>query len=97
MSKHVVLINFTEKGITQIKHSPERAAAFRAQAEKVGATIDTVLWTTGAYDGLLILDAPDDATAASLVLGLAQSGNVSTCMLRAFDAEAFKAVLDSAG
>lgn len=96
MSKHIVLVNFTEKGITQVKHSPERAAAFRAKAEKVGVKIETILWTTGAHDGLLILDAPNDTTAAGLVLGLAQSGNVSTCMLRAFDAAEFKTVLDGA-
>ena len=93
MAKHVVLMKFTEKGIANISQSPERASAFRAAAEKAGVRVETQLWTAGPYDALLILDSPDEATATGLVLGLATKGNVSSCMLRAFDANEFKAVL----
>ena len=93
MSKHVVLMNFTEKGVGNANQSPDRAAAFRSAAEKAGAKVEAQLWTTGTYDAVLILDAPDEATAAGLVLGLSKDGNVSTTMLRAFDASEFQTVL----
>ncbi len=93
MSKHVVLMKFTEKGIANISQSPDRALAFRAAAEKAGVKIQTQLWTAGPYDALMVLDASDEAAAMRLVLGLGKAGNVSTCMLRAFDANEFKTVL----
>ncbi len=93
MSKHVVLMKFTEKGIANITQSPDRASAFKAAAEKVGVKIETQLWTAGPYDALMVLDAHDEAAATGLVLDLGKAGNVSTCMLRAFDADEFKTVL----
>ncbi|MCG8407362.1 MAG: GYD domain-containing protein [Phycisphaerales bacterium] len=93
MSKYVVLAKFTEKGLANIRQSPDRAVDFRAAAEKAGVKVETQLWTAGPYDGLLILDAPDETTAAGAVLGLSNAGNISTCMLRAFDAHEFKAVV----
>lgn len=93
MSKHVVLLKFTEKGIANIRQSPDRAAAFQAAAEKAGVNVETVLWTAGPYDGILVLDAPDEAAATGLVLGLGKAGNVSTCMLRAFNADEFRSVV----
>ncbi len=93
MSKHVVLMKFTEKGMANIRQSPDRASAFQATAEKAGVKIETQLWTAGPYDALMVLDAPDEATVTGLVLGLGKAGNVSTCMLRAFDADEFKTVL----
>jgi len=93
MSKFVVLCKFTEKGITNIQQSPDRAEAFRAVAQRMGIKIEAQLWTAGAYDGLLILEAPDDATAGAAVLGLAKLGNVTTCVMPAYAAAAFKNIL----
>ena len=93
MAKFVVLINFTEKGVTHIDASPERANAFRSMVESKGGKVDTILWTTGPYDGLVVLDVPDEHTAVGLTLGLSRTGNVRTSTLRAFDADEFKTVL----
>ncbi len=93
MSKHVVLVKFTEKGLANVLQSPDRAVAFRSAAEKAGVKVETLYWTAGTYDGVIVLDAPDETTAAGVVLGLTRAGNVSTCMLRAFDADEFRAVL----
>jgi uncharacterized protein with GYD domain len=40
----------------------------------------------GAYDGLLIFDAPDDETATAAMLSLAEQDNVSTQTVRVFTA-----------
>lgn len=93
MCRYVVLLKFTERGVAEIRESVDRAAAFREAASKAGAAIDSQFWTIGPYDGLLVLRAPDEATAAALVLGLSREANVSTCMLRAFDSEEFKGVV----
>ena len=94
MVRYVVLLNFTEKGIAAVKESPVRAGAFRAAATKVGATLESLFWTHGPYDGVFILNAPDEATATALVLELGKGNNIRTCMLRAFDADEFQNVVD---
>lgn len=93
MSKHAVLLKFTQQGLSNVSQSPARSEAFKAQASSLGVKVETLLWTTGPYDGLLVIDAPDETTAAALVLRLGQSGDLSTCMLRAFDGDEFQAVL----
>ncbi len=93
MVRYVVLLNFTEKGIAEVKESPTRTEAFRAAAERAGATVESLFWTLGSYDGVLIISAPDDATAAAVVLSLGRTNTVRSCMLRAFDAAEIKNVL----
>ena len=92
MTRYVVLLSFTEKGMFAVGESVARSEEFRAAAKSAGAEVEALYWTLGAYDGLLVLSAPDETTAASLTLALSRTGNVRTCMLRALDADEFKAV-----
>ncbi len=94
MTRYIVLLKFTESGISQAAASLGRADEFRARAAEVGATVESVYWTLGMYDGMFVLSAPDEATAAALVLELGKGHNVQTTMMRAFDAAEFKAVVD---
>ena len=69
MATFITTIKFTQQGIKGIADSTKRAAALKAAAKKMGAKVTNVFWTLGEYDGLLILEAPDDETAI-LVVGL---------------------------
>lgn len=93
MPRYVVLLKFTEMGITHIKDSPKRAAAFRKQVEKAGGKVEAQYWTLGPYDGAVIFTAPDETAAAALTLGLGSAHSVETCMLRAMDEKEFAGVL----
>ena len=93
MTKFVVLCKFTEKGITNIQQSPDRADALRASAEKMGIKVPAMLWTAGPYDALIVMEAPDETTAAAFVLGVAKLGNITTTMMPAYDAAGFRAIL----
>lgn len=93
MLRYVVLLKFTEKGVAAVKDSVARADAFRAAAAKSGAKIEALYWTLGPYDGLIILSAPDEATAAAIVLDAGTGGHIRTSMLRAFDEDEFKSVI----
>lgn len=90
MSKHVVLWKYTEKGVAQVQQSPDRAEAFIAAARKLGVKVETFLWTVGPYDGVAILDAPDDESVSALALSTVKLGNITTCTSRAFDAAEFR-------
>ena len=86
MATFISTIKFTQQGIKGIDDSTKRAAALKAAAKKLGAKVTNVYWTLGEYDGLLILEAPDDETATSVLLYLAAAGNVHTTTCRAFTA-----------
>ncbi len=94
MATFVSLISFTNRGEEDIKKTVDRAAAFRKEAETVGATVKEVYWTLGAYDGVLIFEAPNEGTATTLMLSLGAKGNVRTQTLVAFDVNQIKPILD---
>jgi uncharacterized protein with GYD domain len=89
-----MLLQFTEKGRAEVKDSPGRAETFRAQAEKVGATVEAQYWTQGEYDGIVIFTAPDDAVASAAALNLSRLGFVRTCLLRAYERDEFTTILE---
>ena len=85
MATFIVLLDYTDQGIRNIKDSPQRADAFTEFAEKKGARIVGQYWTIGSHDGVLIMEAPNEEVAASVLLHLAAGGNVRTMTLRAYD------------
>jgi uncharacterized protein with GYD domain len=86
MARYVTLITFTERGVADIKDSGKRADEFKSHAKKHGIDVKEQLWCLGAYDGLIIFDAPDDETASAAMLSLSSRDNVKTQTLRAFTA-----------
>jgi uncharacterized protein with GYD domain len=87
MPTYIVLGQFTDQGIRNIKKTTSRAEALKKMAKKVGATIKTVYWTLGHYDLVTIVEAPDDASITALILSAGGLGNVRTQTLRAFTAD----------
>jgi len=92
----ISVVKFTEQGLTNIRDTRKRADNFKAMARKKGAKVRDVYWALGAFDGLLIFDAPDEEAAAGLMLELASLGNVHTQTARAFTAADMEKVLPGA-
>lgn len=92
MATYVVLANFTEQGIRNVKDSPDRLVAFRAAAEKLGVTMKSVNYTVGAYDIVTVVEGSDEAVTAAL-LKLGSLGNIRTHTMRAFSPEEMKAIV----
>ena len=93
MATFISLVNFTQQGVAAYKDSPQRAAKFRAMAEKAGAKVEKVYWTMGSHDAVVLMDAADAETAAAVMLGLSSLGNVKTQTMRAFDAAEIKEII----
>jgi len=85
MATYIVLLDYTDQGIRNLEDSPHRADAFNAFAEQAGVRILGQYWTIGSHDGVLVMEAPTEEKAASILLKLGTSGNVRTTTLRAFD------------
>ena len=93
MAMYVSLLQFTDQGIGSVKDTTKRAQAATAEAEKMGMKITTALWTMGAYDLVLLLDAPDDATVSAFSLKLGSLGNVKSQTMRAFSRDEMEKIL----
>lgn len=65
MAIYIVLVNFTDQGIRNIKDTTRRADGIREMARKFGVTAKEFYWTLGSYDVVDIFDAPDDASMAA--------------------------------
>jgi uncharacterized protein with GYD domain len=93
MAKYVSLLQFTDQGIRSVKDTVQRAAAATAEAEKMGAKITQAFWTMGAYDLVLLVDAPDEETVSAFTLKLGSLGNVKSETMRAFGREEMENIL----
>jgi uncharacterized protein with GYD domain len=97
MATYVVLASFTEQGIRTVKDTTRRADAVKEVARKFGVTVRETLWTLGAYDVVVIMDAPDDAAMTAVGLAIGSAGNVRTQTLRAFSRDEMNGVLAKLG
>jgi uncharacterized protein with GYD domain len=93
MPTYIVLGNFTDQGIRNIKDSPKREDAFRNLATKAGAHVREVYRTMGRYDVAAIIDAPDDVIMSAIAYSLGSGGNLRTETLRAFSRQETDAAL----
>jgi uncharacterized protein with GYD domain len=97
MAQHyIMLIRFTDQGIKNIKDTTRRADAARSEAERIGGKF-TVYWTFGKYDGVGILEAPNDEAAMEFGIRVGSLGNVRTTTLKAFTEEEIARVVDKLG
>ena len=93
MATYVVLINFTDQGVRNVKQTTERAKAIAAAGSKLGVKVKETYWTLGACDAVLIADAPNDETMTALALGVSSLGNVRTQTMRAYSADEMNKIL----
>jgi uncharacterized protein with GYD domain len=84
METFIILANFTQQGVEQIKESPDRLAGAKKAFASVGAEMKQFFLVTGQYDMVVIVEAPDAAAVAKAVLMIASAGSVRSETLRAF-------------
>lgn len=93
MPTYIALLDWTDQGARDFTDTVDRYEAAQRQFDALGITFTAIHWTLGAHDLVATVDAPDDATLAAALLALAGQGNVRTTTLRAFDADAMRAII----
>ena len=97
MPIYVGLGNWTDQGTKDLRGAVQRGNSFREAVEQAGGRVRELVWTMGEYDFVSVVEAPDDETAATLVLRVAAAGNVRTKTMRAFDADQMSDIIARAG
>ena len=76
MPTYISLVQFTDKGIQAAKETTKRVTDWSAKVQSKGVRINQMYWTLGQCDQVCIFDAPDDETAASVLLAADMLGNI---------------------
>jgi uncharacterized protein with GYD domain len=93
MATFIALSNFTDQGVRNVRDTTKRAETVQAAASKFGCKMTQIWWTLGKHDVVAIIDAPDDAAAASFAMAIGAGGNVRTQTLRAFTRDEMSGIL----
>jgi uncharacterized protein with GYD domain len=93
MPTYISLVQFTEKGMQAAKQTTQRVSDWAGKVESMGVGIKQMYWTLGQYDQVCIFEAPDDETAASVLLAADMLGNIRTQTMRAFTAAETETIL----
>jgi uncharacterized protein with GYD domain len=93
MATYISLVQFTDKGIHAVKQTTQRVAEWAAKVQSTGVSVKAMYWTLGQYDQVCVFEAPDDETAASVLLAADMLGNIRTQTLRAFSSADMEKIL----
>jgi uncharacterized protein with GYD domain len=93
MPTYVILMNFTDQGIRNVKQTTARTDHGGEIAEKHGLKLEQAYWTVGPYDMVAVFEAPNDEALSAHLLEIGSLGNVRTTTLRAYDEEEMSGIL----
>ena len=93
MATYIMLLNWTEQGIQNVKDSPKRLDSARKAFRAAGAKLKEFYMAIGRYDMVAVAEAPDDETIARIALMLGSAGNVRTETLKAFTEAEYRKII----
>lgn len=95
MPTYITLLSYTEQGISTVESSPRRIESTKELAEDLGGEFKDFYLTFGQYDGVAVVEFPDDETAAEYALTVGKGGNATTETLKAFTEEEFSDIAEN--
>ena len=93
MPIYITLLKYTDQGRREIASLPDRADAVAKRVEQAGGKVLGNYMTMGRFDQIAVTEAPDDETAARLLLIIAGRGNAVTETLRGFTMDEVRQLL----
>jgi uncharacterized protein with GYD domain len=77
MPRYMMQFAYTADAWAALTTRPtDRSEALGTMAEQLGARLISLDYTLGEYDGVAILEAPDDATAIAVILAAVTPGHL---------------------
>ena len=93
MVTYLMLLNWTDHGMKNVKDSPKRLDGVKKLAKDLGGEVKSFYMTLGAYDLVLIVDMPNNDKLASFALKLGSLGNVRSTTLRAYSEDDYRRII----
>lgn len=93
MAAFVILGNWTEAGVHDVKNATGRAEAAKQLAQSLGGRVIGIWWTIGQSDFVSIAEFPDDETFSRFALSSALGGSFRTTSMRAFSEDEMQRIV----
>ncbi len=93
MATYILLEQYTQKGIENIKQSPARLDAAKKAFTAMGVELKGFYLVSGQYDVVVIVEAPNYETVCKLALSIGAKGNVRTETLCAFTENEYRKII----
>jgi len=88
MIRGVILVDYTDQGRRAFKDSPNRAAASKAEATKLGLNFKDLFYTPGGpHDAAIIIEAEGPESIHKFMANTQSLGNVKMKFVRGFSVE----------
>ena len=97
MATYLVLFNWTDQGIRNVRDTVQRYERSQELQDKHGVRLEQIYWTVGPYDMVSIAEASDEESISAFLLELASAGNLRTTTLRAYDRDEMSGILERLG
>ncbi len=92
MPYYIILGNYTQKGIDEIKQTEEKLKGVHELAKENHGEVKQLFYTFGRYDVVAFVEFPDNAALMNAVIGIARTGEVRTETLVAMPVEEYVAI-----
>jgi uncharacterized protein with GYD domain len=93
MVTYLMLLNWTDQGIKNVKDSPKRLDAVKKLAKEMGGEVKSFYLTLGQYDIVLVVDMPNNDKLAAFGLKLGSLGNVRSTTLKTFSEDDYRRII----
>lgn len=93
MPTYISLVKWTDQGIRNVKESPQRLDAFKKGVEAAGGKVIGFYLTMGRYDMVVIVEAPSDEAATTVILRTASGGAIHTETMKAYPEAEYRNIM----
>jgi uncharacterized protein with GYD domain len=75
MTKYAFFFSYTADSWARMISAPgDRTAAVREVLGSMGGSLESIYWTLGSHDGIIIADLPDSVSAEAANIAVASTG-----------------------
>jgi uncharacterized protein with GYD domain len=95
MPTYISLLKWTDRGIRDIRESPQRLDAVRRMYSACGGRLTEFYMTLGEYDVVSIGELPLDEVYLTTLLEVSSRGALRTTTLKAFTEDEYRQIIAS--
>ena len=93
MATYIVLVQYTRKGMENIKQRPACLDTAKNAFKEMGAELKEFFMVSGHYDMVVIAEAPDYETVSKIARSIGPQDIVNTETISAFTEEEYKKII----
>jgi len=95
MPSYLIMGQFTDQGIKNVKETIIRGERFKEMAKECGVEVKQLMWLMGDHDVFCIGEAKNDAAIVTLLLKSGSKGFVKTSSHRAFNKDEMSKIVSN--